>query len=258
MSGTNSVADNANSVADKHSAHGKIRVRNVKMRTKYPRVPNYENIPAYSKGKGEWKQLSPFIIGPVEYTRDGKEKSAKIFENFWQGHKVWEKVDTQNQANWSHSEEYHIDLTTGNPNSKWKKWHNKLLSHDKPVRRPNGRMIPEYAWWDNERLDIVSARKKIYIPHLQKLYRQNSVYSKLLKMVASGQNVIILEYDGFPMELYPDGLDVDYDMLVKLQDVVKCSDSDIFCNAPDQNKYVPYGHGYVLALTLLEDIDKYF
>jgi hypothetical protein len=49
------------------------------------------------------------------------------------------------------------------------------------VRRPNGRAVPLYAWWKGQKLGIVEARKQIYIPYLQDLYRQSPIYKQLLQ-----------------------------------------------------------------------------
>jgi hypothetical protein len=101
-------------------------------------------------------------------------------------------------------------------------------------------------------LGIVEARKEIYIPYLQKLYRAHSAYVKLLEKVREGQNVIILEPDGPPPHLYPAGWDATLETLIQLQEVTELKD---FPGGVGRgSKYVPYGHGYVIALTLMEDL----
>lgn len=133
----------------------------------------------------------------------------------------------------------------GLPNDKWHKWHESLKNHKYPVRRPNGRAKPLYAWWNEEKLDVVQARKAIYIPELQKLYRAHPVYQKLLEKVRGGQNIIIVEPDGPNYTKYPNGRDVTQELLVEMQDWTEQEDS---------KRYFPYGHGYVIALTLFEDL----
>jgi hypothetical protein len=65
---------------------GSIRIRGVARGIPYPSEKDgYKNIPAWSRGASPYKQLSPFIIGPVIH---GDER-AENFENFWQSHKVW-------------------------------------------------------------------------------------------------------------------------------------------------------------------------
>lgn len=237
-----------------------IRIRQCARGVPYPKAQGFTNIPAWSRGAKPWKSLSPFKIGPVKFIEDGVDKEsnkeATIFENFWQGMKVWRNVARQNKSNWVWPAESHVDKID-NPNDNWRRWHDALLSHDKPVRRPNGRAIPLYAWWNGQKLGVVESRKQIYIPYLQELYRKHPTYQRLLDMVKSGTNIIIIEPDGPSAELYPNGMSVTPDLLYKLQDVTRMKDFCVEvgredCNKP--NKYVPYGHGYVIALTLFEDI----
>lgn len=219
--------------------HGKIRIAQQARGHGYPQVPGFENIPAWSRGKGEWKLLSPFYL---------KFAGGEIFENFYQSFKVWEKVDKQKKKDWTWPEEIHVDAN-GNPNEKWYKWHEALLRHPLPVRRPNGKAIPLYSFFQNQKLGIVDARKQIYIPCLKALYRVNPVYQKLLQMVRDGKNVMLIEPDGPFIEAYPNGLEVDLPMLYSLIEITNYGKEGF------PHKYRPYGHGYVLAMTLLEDLN---
>lgn len=230
-----------------------IRIRNVARGVSYPSVKNFTNIPAWSRGASPWKQLSPFIIGPVVFEENNQVKQATIFENFWQGFKVWKAVDKQKTKNWNWPAETHVDIID-NPNNNWYKWHDSLLKHTLPVRRPNGKKVPLYAWWKGRKLGVIESRKEIYVPYLQQLYRNHPVYQKLLNEVRTGKNIIILEPDGPRHELYPDGMSVSLELLYGLQNVTKMKDFPGGDRFGDPNKYVPYGHGYVLALTLLEDL----
>ena len=69
--------------------HGKIRIGQQQRAKAYPTFEKYEIIPAWSRGAGEWKNLSPFYV---------KFQDGIIFENFWQSQKVWKKVDKQIEA----------------------------------------------------------------------------------------------------------------------------------------------------------------
>jgi hypothetical protein len=224
----------------KTSKHGKIRLAQQRRAKAYPALQGYEVIPAWSRGAGEWKQLSPFYL---------KFPDNIIFENFWQSFKVWEKVEKQKSPEWNWSEEVHIDAQQ-NPNALWLKWHNTLIRHDKPVRRPNGKAVPLYAYWNGQKLNTVDARKQIYIPYMKLLYRTHPVYQKLLQKVKSGKNIILVEPDGPLLEAYPDGLEVNLPLLYTLIDRMNYAEEGY----PD--RYRPYGHGYVLAMTLLEDLEQ--
>ena len=221
---------------EKKDKCGKIRIAQQAKGKSYPNYKDFENIPCWSRGKGEWKQLSPFYL---------KFAEGAIFENFYQSFKVWDTVSKQKTKNWIWPEEKHVD--DENPNKNWEKWHKALLYHDLPVRRPNGKNIPLYSWWQGKKLNVVDARKEIYIPYLKKLYSANPVYKKLLEKVKSGKNVMLIEPDGPFLEAYPDGLEVDLPLLHLLIDRTNYAEEGY------GEKYRPYGHGYVLATCLLED-----
>ncbi len=183
--------------------------------------------------------MSPFLIGPVVT----KEEIAKNFENMWQARKVWEKIGS----------EVHVGAD-GLPNEAWKKWHDTLVAKKEAVRRPNGYEKPLYAWWEGEKLGVIEARKRIYIPFLQELYRAHPAYQQLLTKVKNGENVLILEPDGPPAGLYPLGLDMDLELLIKFQDITEWN--QLPGAYTTSKKYVPYGHGYVIALTILQDLSQ--
>ncbi|MFS8159207.1 MAG: hypothetical protein ACMG6E_03165 [Candidatus Roizmanbacteria bacterium] len=230
----------------------------------YPVVKGFEQIPAFSRGRAPWKQLSPFTIGPVLWDivdEDDNEvpQEAESFENFWQGHKVWSKVDKQSKKEWSWPEENHVgNGRDRNPNAAWQKWHQALMKHKQAVRRPNGKAVPLYAWWQGHKLDIIEARKAIYIPYYQSLLREHEVYQALLKKVKKGQNIIIIEPDGPSTEFWPDGMPITLEMAYDLQKVTNVRDLLHVAGADfateEGRRYVPYGHGYVIALTLFQDM----
>jgi hypothetical protein len=246
---------------------GKIRIRNTPSRgvvgSGYPNVTGWTNIPAWSRGASPWKQLSPFVIGPVNYIENGIQRKCDNFENFWQSHKVWHIIDKQTKPEWRWKSETHINgqfnrntplSLIPEPNDAWYIWHDALLANDKAVRRPNGKIAPLYAWWQGKKLGIIESRKQIYIPYLQALYRNHPVYQRIYNMVRRGTNIILLEPDGPTFELYPQGMDVTYDIVSNLQNVTKMEDFPGGELYPNPNKYIPYGHGYVISLTIFEDL----
>jgi len=247
--------------------HGKIRVREHSKGLHYPnttgapdnfKAPGWTIIPAHSRGAKPWKELSPFFIGPVIFDEDVPgvgtvQKRAENFESFWQSFKAWKTVDRQATKDWKWPAEKHVDEEE-NPNANWYKWHDALLKNKSAVRRPNGRAVPLYAWWKGRKLGLIDSRRNIYIPFLQDLYRKSPTYQKLLEIVRNGTNIIILEPDGPRAELYPTGMDVNVELLLDLVSVQKMKDFPGGQNYREKEKYVAYGHGYVLALTLLEDL----
>lgn len=202
----------------------------------YPKKQGWINISAWSRGAAPWNQLSPFFIGPVE--------DAVNFENHWQSYKVWESI----------SNERHIG-EDGLPNDAWRAWHKQLRETRSAIRHPNGYEKPLYAWYKDQKLGVVEARKQIYIPDLQRLYRAHAAYQQLLAMVRKGTNVILIEPDGPAEDARCQPLSKE--TLVALQDCTTWKEAAPLFGQPlgsGSNRYFPYGHGYVIALTLLEDL----
>jgi len=240
---------------DKKGVPPKIIIYQFGRGVPYPKKEGFKNYPIHSKGAAPWKQLSPFLIGPVEFINsEGQVDSCPIFENFWQGSKVWKTVAKQNQKKpeWIWPAEKHLGKNE-EPNNDWWKWHDALLHHHRAVRRPNGKAIPEYAWWmdeetgEYEKLNTVEGRKKIYIPILKKLYRAHPVYKQMLKEFRNGQNMILIEPDGPWNVAYPEGREVTLDLLEKLVEKMNYAEEGY----PKQ--YQPFGHAMVASMCLLED-----
>ncbi len=238
---------------EREGCKGIVKVFQCERGKPYPTVTaDFVNLPVWSRGAYPWKNLSPFVL---------KTEDGVIFENEWQRYKVYAQVEEQRQGycNWHHPAEVHYDVEHDVfHEDKWRAWSEKIRNHKEAVRRPNGRNAPLFAYYNGERLDVVQARKKIYIPMLQEIYRRQPEYKKILEMLKDGKSVILIEPDGPPT---PDPVDVDIPFLERLQDMTKRSE---FYQAigwdpkivVDGKRYFPYGHGYVLALTLLQDLQK--
>lgn len=220
----------------------KIRIAQQMKGRSYAIVEGFVQIPCWSRGKGDWKQLSPFYL---KFNYEGRET---IFESFWQSFKVWERVDKQNKPCWKWPAETHISAENPNkPNEKWEKWHDAVMYHNEAIRRPNGKAIPKYSYYNDKCLGLIEARQQIYIPFLKQLYRNNPVYKTLLQKFKNGENLLLIEPDGPFLDVYPQGLEVDLQLLHDLINVTN------YANEGYPEKYRAYGHGLCLATCLLED-----
>lgn len=137
-----------------------------------------------SNSSNEWKSLSPFLMGPVKlygiYT-------AQNMENAWQYSKVYP---------------CHVD-ESGNPTPSYRKWALEGWMNERAVRYPMGKgAIPLYSLWDGEKLDYISARKKIYIPLYSKLARATIGYKKLEMMCENGGEIVLFDFDGYDNERF--------------------------------------------------------
>lgn len=245
---------------------GLIKVGGYARGSGYAHDNNFLEIPIWSRGNENiiaCKSLSPFTLGPIQY----KNYYAKNLENFWQFLKVYPKVVKQSSKDWSWPSEIHA-VASGNyggslngegkvlqnqiiiNNLVWTilpayfNWQQAGFNNSNPVRRPNSSVkvggLPLCHLFEGEVLDYISARKKIYLPFYQFLVRQKPAYQQLLNLVRSGKNIMLVEPDGPNVRTYPEGRVMNFELLEQL------------INDPSQI----YGHGYALALTLLEDLRR--
>ena len=223
--------------------------------------------------KGKWKAFSPYYL-----KTDGNEinnnEGGIIFENFWQGSKVYDivydiKVYTHytKQGNddyllWEYKtkegngqviydkEEDRINMKA------YMRWRNSLWDCDKAIRYPNGRERRKYTQFaliidkegNQERLNYIQARKKLYVKEYKRLVRKLDEYEILLNKLKKGKNLLLCEIDvpskgrkGKYGEVDEEG---NCEMtLEKIKDLLN-----------DESE--PFGHGLALAQALLEDLNK--
>lgn len=126
-----------------------------------------------------WKQLSPFLMGPVKLY--GNHRAIRM-ENAWQYAKVYAR---------------HVDAN-GEPTHLYYKWAIEGWANDRAVRYPMGKgAIPLYSLWDGEKLDYISARKNIYIPLYSKLAIDTAAYKELERMYEEGKDITLFDFDGY-------------------------------------------------------------
>uniref|UniRef100_A0A6M3KUJ4 Uncharacterized protein n=1 Tax=viral metagenome TaxID=1070528 RepID=A0A6M3KUJ4_9ZZZZ len=171
-----------------------------------------------TSSSGDFRELSPFILR-VPY-----RGQSVIFENLWQYSKVYKK---QTLA---------ID---GYPDASWYKWSEQGMAQDRAVRYPVGKgAIPEYSFWDDEKLGYIEARKRIYAPIYAENVENMGGYSRLKVLYAQcckdGRELILLDYDA-PRNFATEGLSV-------LQAI----------NNPKQKM----GHAFVLIMMLVGMLEE--
>lgn len=196
--------------------NGKVRVNKkvhfrAKGNKKFPQVVGYKNIDVTSGTRSKFRNLSPMFLGPTN-----TNPQALRVENLWQFSKVYDvEVDEKE----SPTQAYFDRRDAGYADPKGNR-------HPKP----GGNFL--YHYWNDEKLDRVTARKKIYIPYYMDLVSQRPEYQDLINMLNSGINIQILGYDG-----------VDYD----------CSsdkDGKIALQMLEDVSH-PFGHELVLACMLV-------
>jgi hypothetical protein len=211
---------------------------------KYPIVlttngTEYVNIPAFSRGKGMWKTLSPFFLGPIDVTesmRSGEtmEKKVTCIENLWQGTKVEARLSREKEGK-PPKEEWWIRRNKvwagkdfgGKGQLKGKNVGGKLVYRH--VLKKEDRCHPSEArhYWNGEYLSYEEARKAIYIPEYWKAAEKDDTFKYLVEMRRRSIDFQIVGPDGR-------AIDPDLGLYGELQVLTK-----------------PFGHELVLVAMLL-------
>jgi hypothetical protein len=171
-----------------------------------------------SSCKGAGRKFSPFVLGPVKLYDGAIVRKALNMENAWQFSKVYK---------------CHID-DHGNPTKDYFNWAKEGWLSSRAIRYPMGKgVIPEYSLWAGEKLDYISARKRIYFPLYAKAVMKTSEFHILKNAYLEGKQIILWDYDGY-----------DYlSMNMSLKDVI---------NNPDKTM----GHAFVLAALIQDEFKR--
>jgi hypothetical protein len=219
----------------------------------------YTNIIVLMGDFNEWSILGPY---------DLKDDKGVIMENYYQYSKVYKTVPKtikrQSRKDttiiWNHPEEVHI--TDNNLTPEYYAWRKKGMDCQYAVRYPvgfNHRHNCLYALAENddgtineeEKLDYVQSRKKIYVKEYCRLVKQQPKFQELKNRLINGENLLIIEVDGphqESLDYYREKYDVDGDFIQKNTMLVNEENINIMLN---DTKH-PFGHGYCLAMTLLD------
>jgi len=203
------------------------------------------------------------VFSPYNLKTDGKEDQhnggSVLFENFWQGSKVWKNVyDIQI---WAHPNlkgvsnhkwfEYTCDNKMGveihynNFNKiekKYYEWRDEIWNCAKPIRYPNGFKKQKdvlFCLYKDKmgietKLNFIESRKQIYLKEYCRLIRNLDLYKELLNLLNNDFELVICEIDVLDNKV------LDLELLEKMivDDKIK------------------FGHGLCLAYALLNDFCK--
>lgn len=173
------------------------------------------------------RQISPLIVRTPE---------GVIFENLWQFSKFYPQIKN------------HAD-SEGQPTADYWHWREMGMSLEKGKRTPsqvttlkrkfrNGAIAswtPRCAIWEGQCLSYIEARKNIYAPQYHRCLVQCPAFAALKERVERGESLLLIDFDGPPLDLYPQGREITLEVLRET------------INQPDY----PFGHGYVIAGALL-------
>jgi len=223
-----------------------------------PKIDGYKSILVMMKSHSKWGVLGPYEL---------KDSSGCIMENIWQSSKVYEYLPAAIERYsrydptiiWEYPEETHVKdgkLVT----EKYKKWREKLENNLYPVRYPVGFRHRHKCLYSLKNigggpLDYIEARKHIYLPCYTELVKKQPKFRELKELLATGQNLLIIEVDGPHEEslpYYKEKYGVDDEFIVDDSVDATAENLKILLNDPKH----PFGHGYCLAVALL-DLDVF-
>ena len=206
---------------------------------------------------------------------DGQENNFNnggiIFENFYQGSKVYDKVypikvytSKHTQGNpkyllWSHNtigEKYDVlvDYKNQFDEKLYLRWRDDLWKCQDAIRYPNGIHRRKYTQYsicidsngNKIKMDYITARKELYMKEYKRLIRKTDEYKILLGMLQKGINFIISEIDvpsNGKKGNYGKDCDENDNCDMSLEKL------NVLLNDPSE----AFGHGLCLVHALLED-----
>jgi hypothetical protein len=201
--------------------------------------------------------LSPYVL---------RNEKGQLLENIWQFSKLYARVDAQriplskqhhpDKIIWEHPAEVHALNQGQEVTDAYWKWREKGMNNAYAVRYPNGfygRTRCICSIWENEKLDYISARKRIYCGEYARLAPATASFKKLSHMLhEQGKNLLLVEVDGPDPDLnYPP-----YDQISREKPCMEMNAENIRLLINDPKK--PFGHGFVIAALLLYQDDLWW
>lgn len=192
---------------------------------KWPHVEGYERFNVCKNNK--YQDLSPMLLGPV-YDENGEEYGKNI-EDAWQCSKVFEH-QLENGKESLKSDEWW---------AKWNEWSRRGRFSGEARRHRTIKSTPPdktlFSYYMGDRLDYITSRKRMYAVWYAQTVKKTNAYKDLKARHLSGQNLLLLEYDGLDRDNPEENKDLDEKSLQQYID--------------DPSR--PFGHALVLACVLL-------
>lgn len=219
----------------------------------YPSYEGYTLVEVMTKST-QFGDLGPYVL---------KNEEGQIMENIWQFTKVYPSVPAtiqkysrfDNTVVWNHPAEKHVDGDGTILPAYWD-WRDKGINNPYHVRYPVGyskkaRGSCLYHLWNDEKLDYVQARTKIYYPIYTDLVKRQPKFHLLKKMLNDGKKLLIAEVDGpqeHSMSYYKDKYNVPDNWIENYTIEITPENMEIMLSDTRH----PFGHGYCLAMALLD------
>jgi hypothetical protein len=246
--------------------HEMIKTQYIKSTTQRPTdEKGFVTVNVLKWNNSKWKTLCPYYL-----RTDGQELQQNdgnvLFENFYQGSKVFKKLKPQEQyASRFHRDAKYLWFKSDMSDAlvrpagqvldtqTYMRWRDSVWSCQHPIRYPNGRaQKPEFTLLidssgQEHRLDYLEARRQVYFREYCRLVRGTKEYKELLGLLIAGKNLMICE-----MDVPAAGKGGLYGKCCSgsVSDTLSLAILEGLLDDPSE----AFGHGLCLAYALLEDL----
>jgi hypothetical protein len=225
----------------------------------YPTFDGFTPIPVISKSRSIYRNLSPFLL---------KDDMNRYMENLYQFSKVYKQVPKTTQRYskynpiiiWQHPKETHV--IDNKITDEYKDWRKKGMDNNYPVRFPVGKTNRHKCLYslktnedgtinEDEQLDYIESRKQIYMKLYIEIVKKHPLFMELKNKLANGENLLIIDIDGpyqSSLDYYKEHYNVSDDFIEHNSMLVNKENIDIMLHDIKH----PFGHGYCLAIALLD------
>lgn len=124
---------------------------------------------------GRFQDLSPMRLGPCKTYGDCSD--AKRFENLWQYSLVYQKFMDE----------------VGDPTIEYIEWRDEGWERRVAQLYPMGNTKPLYCYWNDEKIDLVIARKTVYATEYAKNVVKTSAWQDLLNLYHNAGKITLVD-----------------------------------------------------------------
>lgn len=219
-----------------------------------PSYKGFEPIVVLTKSS-KYGSIGPYVL---------KDNKGRIMENLWQFSKVYEEVPASKQYysrydntviwNWPAEKHFDKDKYT----DEYIAWRTEGMNAEYPIRYPVGMKHRHKCLFSlsvrkgkEKRLNYIEARKEIYLYLYSKLVKRQKQFQQLKEKLEKGKKLLIIEVDGPHEEslgYYKEKYNVKDNFIENDTILVNKKNMNIMLNDEKHS----FGHGYCLAITLLD------
>lgn len=147
-----------------------------------------------------------YVVGPKDKVPGGSDtflfnttsKVKSIFSPFYNA-TTYPVAARKMENAWQFSKVYAQHDNNGQPSEDWYEWRDRGFAAKWAERYPMGKgAVPEYVWFDNQRLGYIESRKQLYIPLYRNIITQKHVDEiNIILSILRFDDIALWDYDGY-------------------------------------------------------------